>query len=68
MSDGSVSSPFSEQLADHGGGHTSARFSIVSDQVIDNQSHNYTVQVCVNARNSEFYGARITYTYVTAGD
>jgi len=68
MTDGSVSSPVGGQLADNGGARTRANFNITTGQVVDNQNHNYTIQVCTNARNNEFYGARVTYTYVTAGD
>ena len=37
-------------------------------EVIDNARYMYALMFCVNGSTASFYGARIDYTYTTAGD
>jgi hypothetical protein len=65
-----VSVVVANPVADTGGVYKPASYNITnaSEQTVDNQHNNYFLVVCLSNTNDEFYGARITYSYDSAGD
>ncbi len=49
------------------GGRKGLNFTVSQDNKINNQTYLYALGVCLDQGHS-FYGARITYTYTSAGD
>jgi hypothetical protein len=55
-------------LADTAGSRTQANLAVTAGQVIKNEAFSYDLNFCTQgATANKFYGARIKYTYLTAG-
>ncbi len=70
MSDGDTDSVFTSSPAVTGTVRQARSVSVVDEsvEVVDNQGYNYWIDFCAESSETFFYGARIIYTYTSAGD